>query len=54
MVEVYLFLFVLFIITLFKVFRFVIRLEIYFKLGSNLDVNPLLVLYCFQDIIDKV
>ena len=54
MVEVYLFLFILYIITCVKGFPFVIHVEICLKLGRNIDVNNFLILYYFQDIIDKV
>ena len=54
MVEVYLLLFILYIITFVKFFPFVISVEIWIEWGSNLYVNPLLILYQFQYIIDKV
>ena len=53
MFEVYLLLFIISIITDVKGFPFVLSVEIWIKLGRYLHFNPLLVLYYFQEIIEK-
>ena len=54
MVGVYLLLFAISIINCVKGFPFVLSVEIWLKLGSNLDINPLIVLYYSQTIIERV
>ena len=54
MVEVYLLLFIISIITCVKVFTSVLSIESWIKLGRNIWVNPIIALYFLESIIDKV